>query len=329
MNKRKLSFVCWAVVFAFAVICPFLFSSEYMLNLFCQALINMIVVLGLNFITGLTGNMNLGTAGIMGLGAYTSALLNTKLGLDPWLGLLAAIAIGYVIGQALGYPSLRIRGVYLSLTTIAFAEIVRLVLNNTTNLTNGTQGVLGIQRYNLFGYVLDTSHSFFYFLLVVVVLFVFTSHRLVQSKWGRAFKALSDNPDAAESLGINISKVKIQAFTLATIFASIAGALYAHYFGYINPSTYNFDFSVKYVTMLMIGGIGMVGGNLFGALIVTLLPEMLRFLGDYYLLVYYTIAFLGAVLLPEGWILGAIRLFRFVRRKIAGEQPALKGGVKP
>lgn len=316
MKKKKT--IAYGVCLLLAIILPFAFGGNYYLSLYGQALINIIIVLGLNFITGLTRNMNLGTAGIMALGAYTSALLNVKLGVSPWIGLLAAILMGLLIGQGLGYPSLRVKGVYLSLTTIAFGEIVRLVLNNTTSITEGAQGVKSIPVYNLFGVNIERGIPFYYFLLVIMLLVLWISVRIVNSKWGRAYKAISDNPDAAESLGIDIAKIKILAFTLASVYASVGGALYAHLLGYINPQTFNFDMSIRFVIMLMVGGIGIVSGNVFGAVIVTLLPELLRFLGDYYQLVFYTVAFIGAIKLPQGWPAGLASLWKRVARKMAG-----------
>lgn len=316
MKKKKVAI--YGACLLLAIILPLVFGGNYYLSLYGQALINVIIVLGLNFITGLTRNMNLGTAGIMALGAYTSALLNVKLGVSPWIGLLAAIAMGFLIGKGLGYPSLRVKGVYLSLTTIAFGEIVRLVLNNSTSITEGAQGVKSIPVYNLFGLSIERGLPFYYFLLIVMLLVLWISNRIVHSKWGRAYKAISDNPDAAESLGIDIAKIKILAFTLASIYASVGGALYAHLLGYINPQTFNFDMSIRFVIMLMVGGIGIVGGNVFGAIVVTMLPELLRFLGDYYQLVFYTVAFIGAIKLPQGWPAGFAALWKWLVEKIAG-----------
>lgn len=313
MVKKK--YMVYGGFLVLAVLLPHVFGGNYYLSLYGQALINIIVVLGLNFITGLTRNMNLGTAGIMGLGAYTSALLYERFGISPWIGLAAAIVMGFLIGKGLGYPSLRVKGVYLSLTTIAFGEIVRLVLNNTTSVTGGAQGVKSIPVYHVFGLEISRGIPFYYFLLILMLFVLWLSVRIVHSKWGRAFKAISDNPDAAESLGIDISKIKILAFTLASIYASVGGALYAHLLGYINPQTFTFDMSIKYVIMLMIGGIGMVSGNIFGAIVVTMLPELLRFLGDYYQLVFYAVAFVCAIRLPQGWLAGLGSLWKMLRRK--------------
>jgi len=290
------------LIFAIIAIVPFIINDDYFISVMNQALINGVVVLGLNFITGLTGQMNLGTGGIFALGAYVSALFNVALGLPAWVGLAGAVLMGFLIGMCLGYPSLRIRGVYLSLTTIGFTEIVRLLLNNLVGITGGTQGVQGIAPFRIFSFAVQGHRSNYYFILALLVILSWVSYRIVHSKWGRALKALRDNPDAAESLGINISSVKIMAFTLAAIYGCIGGSLYVHMTGYVNPSMFTIDLSIKYVIMLMVGGIGLVRGNIIGALIVTLLPEALRFMGDYYQLVFYIIVLLGAIFLPDGWL---------------------------
>ncbi|RKL62641.1 branched-chain amino acid ABC transporter permease [Thermoanaerobacteraceae bacterium SP2] len=270
--------------------------------LFDQTFINIITLLGLNFITGLTGQMNLGTAGIFAIGAYTSSLLCVKLGISPWLGLIAAIVMGYLIGIGLGWPSLRIKGIYLALTTLGFGEIIRLLIANMSKFTGGTQGVKGIPFYNLFGLTIGNEREFYYFLLIVTIIMVYFSSRIVNSKWGRAFKAIRDNELAVETCGINISDIKIKAFTLASIYGCIGGALFAHLMGYINPVDFNIDLSVKYLMMLMVGGIGSVPGSIIGAIVVTLLPEYLRFLQNYYWLTFSVILLIFSVLLPNGLI---------------------------
>lgn len=299
-----------AVLFMVALLPNFL-SNNYHLNLLIQVLINTIIVAGLNFITGLTGQMNLGTAGIFAMGAYTSALLSTKLAINPWLGLLAAIAMGLVIGIALGYPSLRVKGVYLSLTTIGFSEIVRILITNMSDVTGGALGVSGIPAFSIFGFQFNTNRRVFYLYLALAVLLVLIAWRIVNSKWGRAFKSIRDNAEAVEAVGLNISTLKIMAFTLAAVFGCIAGSLYAHYIGFINPSAYNLEFSINYVVMLIIGGVGSVPGNILGAALITLVPEGLRFMENYYWLVFSVITLLFVIFLPNG----IVSLFKGKRAK--------------
>ena len=285
-----------------ALLLPQVVTNTYFVTMVCLALIYIIIAFGLNFITGRTGQMNLGTAGIYCLGAYTSALLTTKAGISPWLGLIAVVAMGFLIGVGLGYPSLRLEGVYLSLTTIAFGEVVRLLVNNMTNFTGGAQGVRNIPPFTIFGYAIASKVQNYYFILAFVVLFAIISYRIMHSKWGRAFIAIRDNIEAVETCGIDTAQIKIIAFTLAAIFGCVAGGLYAHYSTYINASTFTLNLSVSFVVMIMVGGIGNMWGCILGAVIVSMLPEFLRFLGEYYQISYSTIILLCAVFLPSGII---------------------------
>lgn len=320
MKHKKTAVMIAVAAIAFAAILPMFISNNYHLNLMIQVLINIIIVAGLNFITGLTGQMNLGTAGIFSMGAYTSSLLATKLGINPWICLIAAIAMGLLIGMGLGYPSLRVSGVYLALTTIGFSEIVRILMTNLTELTGGALGVTGIPAFSIFGHALTTNKEIYYLYLLITVILIFCAYRVVNSKWGRTFLAVKDNPDAVEAGGVDIAHIKILAFTLAAVYATIGGSLYAHYVGFINPSAYNVEFSINYVVMLVIGGLGSVPGNVLGAILVTLVPEFLRFMENYYWLVFSIITLLFVIFLPNG----IVSLFR-PRHK--SEKKRAKGGT--
>lgn len=298
--KKNIKIVLFVILSVMLVILPMVDKNGYHQLLFDQVLINMIVVMGLNFITGLTGQMNLGTAGIFSCGAYASSLLCMKLNFPVWIGFIAAIIMGFLIGKCLGYPSLRVKGVYLSLTTIGFSEIVRLVMTNWIDFTGGAQGLQRIPRLQLFGITFDNALKNYYLYLTFGVLLAVFAVRVVSSKWGRVFKAIRDNVEAVEACGIDVSKLKILAFTLATMYGCFAGALYANVMGYINPTTFNQDFSINYLVMLMLGGIGSVPGNIIGAIVVTLVPEFLRFMENYYWLVFSILTLLFAVFLPNG-----------------------------
>lgn len=311
MKNGKITMILSITAIVIAAILPAFISNNYHLNLMIQVLINMIIVVGLNFITGLTGQMNLGTAGIFSMGAYTSSLLAAKLGVNPWISLLAAVGMGLIIGVCLGYPSLRVSGVYLALTTIGFSEIVRILMTNLTKLTGGALGVAGIPTFSIFGHKLQSNKEIYYLYLIITVILILNAYRIVNSKWGRAFLAVKDNPDAVEAGGVNIAAIKIMAFTLAAVYATISGSLYAHYIGFINPSAYNLEFSINFVVMLVIGGIGSVPGNVLGTIVVTLVPELLRFMENYYWLVFSIITLLLVIFLPNG----IVSLFRY-RKKV-------------
>lgn len=298
--KRSIKYAIYLILTVLLFLVPSVVKGEYNIMLFDQVMIFTIIVLGLNFITGLTGQTNLGVAGVFAVGAYTSALLNTRFGMSPWLTLLASLGTGLLVGAILGYPSLRIKGKYLALTTIGFGEIVRLMLNNMTTVTGGPQGVAAIQPYDFFGIRIKTEREFYYLLLVFSILAVVIASRIINSKWGRAFKAIRDNEQAVESCGISLAEVKVKAFITSTAFASVAGAFYAHLIGYINPSNFTIDLSVKFLMMLILGGIGTVPGCIIGSMFITLLPEYLRFLQDYYWLIFSVIVFIFILKWPSG-----------------------------
>lgn len=321
---KKKTFLRGLAPYLVLVICfllaPVVVNNEYWTVVFVRVLISIVVALGLNLITGLIGQMNLGTAGMYALGSYTSALLSVKLGLSPWLTLLACVAMGVIIGLALGYPSLRLKGVYFSLTTIGFTQIVVIFINNLTSLTGGAKGVQSIPAYSLFGFAFDTYLRCYYLYFAFAVIALFVALRIVNGKWGRLFRSMRDNSDAVEMTGVDISWVKIRAFIACSIFGTIGGAMYAHFYGYINPSAYTSDVSMNFVLMLLVGGLGSVPGVVVGATVVTVLPELLRGLQDYYLLVFYTIIFLGILVFPNGWVDALQRGALFLRKRIAGKK---------
>lgn len=296
--------------------------SDYIITVFVQALLYSIIVLGLNFITGMTGQMNLGNAAVFGLGAYTAALATTKLGLSPWVAMILVILMGWLIGLVLGYPSLRVKGVYLTLTTIAFNEIVRLCLQNM-KWTGGVGGIRSIPRFNLFGLEIKSPSQNCYFILAILILFIIISHRFIHSKYGRAFIAVRDNVDAVETCGIKLSRIKVQAFTLSTIFGAVAGGLYASFMGYISPTTFTTNLAMSFAVMLIIGGRCSIPGCIIGAFAIVFAPELLRFLGIYYQAVYSVIIMLLLILNPDGLVsLGskAKRLYEKIRKKNAKKE---------
>lgn len=314
MAKVK-KLIPWLILIVIVIFIPILIKNTYYLGLLDQVLIYIIAVFGLNYITGMTGEMQLGQAGIFALGAYTSGMLIVKYGWNPWLALIGSLIMGLIIGRVLGWPSLRVRGVYLALTTIGFAEIVRLVLNNM-EWTYGTVGIKGIpQQLNIFGIVFKDQGGLFYIFLIFVIIATIISMRIIKSRWGRSFKAVRDNLLGVESCGINVANVKITAFTLCAVFGTIAGSLYAHLMGYIHPTNFTFDMSVKFLMMLMLGGIGSIPGIMIGSVLVTLLPEILRFLGDYYWLVFSGIVMIFAIFRPWGIISIVNAIIKKVKKK--------------
>ena len=317
--KKIIVILIIAAVLTAAYVALFMVSDSYIRAVMNVLLYNIVLVLGLNFITGLTGQMNMATAGMMALGAYSFAIADTTYAINPWVSFLAVLAIGLAIGRALGYPSLRLKGFFLSLTTIGFNEVVRITVNNLTDITGGTLGFSNIVRLPFFFEFTDRN-SYFYINIIFTLVMIAIAILIVNSKWGRAYKAIRDNYEAAEATGINISKLKIQAFTLAAIYSVVGGVMYAGYSQYLNPTAFATSYSQNYVAMLMVGGIGSVPGNILGAALVTVLPEILRTFQNYYWVVFSTICLLMAIFIPDGlWSVGT-KAVRKIKKRIAAKQ---------
>ena len=315
-NKKMLVGSVTLVVFLAAFVLFFNASNTYVQSVMNMLLYNIVIVLGLNYITGLTGQMNLATAGMVAMGAYTYGIMTTTYGWYPWMALVALFALALAMGLGLGYPSLRLKGFFLSLTTIGFSEVIRLLASNLPDLTGGTMGFSNIVRLPFF-FDMSDKNSYFYLNLIFTVILTLIAISLVNSKWGRAFKAVRDNAEAAEASGINVATLKIQAFTLASVYAVIGGCMYAGYNTYLNPTTFSVQMSQNYVAMLMIGGLGSVPGNLVGASLVTILPEMLREFDDYYWIVFCTVCLVMAILVPDGLWAQFVKFYKGIKRKLS------------
>lgn len=297
MANKKMAKCILAVVL---LVLPGLISDRYIMTLIDQILIFIVAVLGLNYITGLTGQNNMGMAGIFSIGAYFSAIFTMRTGLSAFLGVLLCIPVGLLIGQLLGRPSLRVKGVYLAMSTMMFGEIVRLVINNLDWLTSGSNGIRNIPRFSIFSYVLKWEQQQYYIYLAVCVLALFITKTVFDGRWGREFRSIRDNEDGVASCGIDIAKTKVTAFTMCSIFGCVSGGLYAHLMGYIQPAIFDSNFMVKFFMMIMLGGVGTISGSIFGAILVVVLPEALRFVGDWYYMIFAILNLLIILFLPNG-----------------------------
>lgn len=314
-NKEKVEAI--AVLVAIACIPLFLHDNNYR-TVSCQAMVYAIVALGLNFIVGLSGVMTLGTAAIFGLGAYTTAILTTRFGINPWVTMIPASLIGWLIGKGLGYPSLRLAGVYLSLVTIGFNTIVQNLLTNLEFTGSGT-GIRGVPDFSLFGIPMESTLQKFYFIYAFLLVFALIAHRIVKSKWGRAFAAISNNGDALETCGIDMANVKITAFTLSSVFAAFAGSLYAGLYNYVAPTTFNTGLSTSFVVMMIVGGLGNFWGCIFGAFVIAFVPQLMRPLGDWYRLIYALTMTIVILAFPNGVLVDmrerTVALYRKITKK--------------
>ena len=253
MKRKKISvtsLILPVIMLVVAVVLPMIYSTNYYIQLFSQTLINLVAVLGLNVVMGLAGQTNLGTIALVALGSYTSALISQATGSTNLIGLLAALVVAVLVGFMLGYPSLRVSGIFLSLTTMSVAQIVYSLANSMQWLTGGAMGVKDIAKPNIFGIVFETQAQLYYFILVIAILLIIFSVRLTKSKYGRALKAVRDNPEAVESVGLSVTKLKLMAFLIATILGCLAGVFYTWVMQYVAPTTFTTDNGTKFVVML-------------------------------------------------------------------------------
>jgi branched-chain amino acid transport system permease protein len=290
------------VMLGVIVVLPFVLK-DYYLDVLIVAGIYALLAIGLNVIVGFAGLLNLGFAAFYAIGAYTYALLNTKLGLSFWACLPVSALLACCAGMLLSIPALRLRGDYLAIVTLGFGEIVRLVLNNWDSFTNGPNGITGIAGPHLMGMSLGSLHRYYYVVLAFVLFSVVITRRIKYSRIGRAWIALRENEIAASTMGVNTTRYKVYAFSLGTFWAGIAGILFAAKMRFVSPESFTFLESILIISMVILGGIGSVYGAVLGALILIILPEVLRELQLYRMLILGAGLVLLMIFKPQG-ILG-------------------------
>ncbi|EFI52704.1 MAG: branched-chain amino acid ABC transporter ATP-binding protein/permease [Pseudonocardiaceae bacterium] len=327
MNQRLLTPLAFIALAIFLVALPFTAENEYSLRLFMLFTIYAIVALGLNVLVGLAGLISLGQAGLFALGAYTGAILATRLGLDFVLAAVAGTVVAGAFGALLAYPTVRVRGVYLAVITIAFGLIVENVIIEWHHLTGGTTGISSIPKPTLFGWPLG---GFRYYSVLAVLLFlvVLVTHNIKQSRYGRAMLAVSQSETAARGTGLNVVSVRTLAFVIAAATAGLGGVLYAFLNLYISPDSFTFNDSIRFLLMVVLGGAGSTVGALLGALVLTYLPEYLQQLQYWQQFAYGLLLALVMFVLPHG-IFGTLsNLFTRFFGRATTRPPMPVGGIE-
>jgi len=259
----------------FVVIAP-LFLIDYYLSILNLIFIAVVGALGLNILVGYTGQISLGHGAFMSVGAYTAANLAVRAGLPFWITLPAGGLMAAVIGIVVGMPSLRIKGLYLAIATLAGQLIIEWTINHVPAISGGAQASIPVPRPNFFGLVLNTQGRLYFFLLFFAVLAIVATLNLMRSRIGRAFIAVRDQDIAAEIIGIDIYRYKLLAFAVSSFYAGVCGVLYTYYLGIANYEQFQLNVSIDFLAMIIIGGLGSVLGSIFGAAFITLLPIVLR-----------------------------------------------------
>ena len=269
---------CLGLFLVFLLIFPFV-ANAYLLYVANMIGFAIIAAIGLNILTGFTGQISLGHAAFAGVGGYTSAILITKLGFSFWIALPCAGVMAAIAGLIIGIPSLRVKGLYLCIATLAAQFIFEFIFVHWESLTHGTRGI-NVPPPSIGSFLINTEKRFYFLTLFMVVLAVVYARNLVRSRVGRAFVAIRDRDLAAEIIGINLFRYKLTAFAISSFYAGIAGALWVGFIRIVTPEHFPFHLSVQYLAMVIVGGMGSVLGSIFGAIFMTLIPELLNVLSS-------------------------------------------------
>ncbi|MEA1960134.1 MAG: branched-chain amino acid ABC transporter permease [Bacillota bacterium] len=277
------------------------FIDPYYLRILIIIGINIILALGLNLITGVTGQLSMGHAGFMSIGAYTSAILSMQFGVPFFAAILGGALMAAFFGFLIGIPTLRLEGDYLAMVTIGFAEIIRVFF---LNFEPGGKAV------GLSGIPQNTT---FLTVWIIVILVIVLNAKLLNSRTGRAFYAIREDEIAAESAGVNTTRLKVLAFSVGAFLGGLGGGLYAHYMYFISPQDFGFMKSIELLNMVVLGGMGSIPGTILGTVILTLAPELLRVVAEYRLLFYGALLVILMIFRPNG-LLGDIRVYDLKKR---------------
>ena len=313
LDEPKFSRPALILIAIFTLIFPLIFS-HYQVNIMTTALIYVMLGLGLNIEVGLAGLLDLGYVAFYAVGAYSYALLNYHFGLGFWTLLPVGALLAAFFGILVGFPVLRLRGDYLAIVTLGFAEIIRLILENWNAFSFGPSGISNIPRPGFFGISLSSEQSaiYMYYLLVVFCLLaIFVIRRLKNSRIGRAWNALREDELACQAMGIDKTKIKLAAFALGATWAGIAGVLFAAKTTFINPASFTFMESAMILSIVVLGGMGSIIGVIIAALAIILLPEYLRVFSDYRMLLFGAALIAMMIFRPQGILADVRKKYEF------------------
>lgn len=314
-QKLLINIIIAVVIYAVVMMAiQFGWIGRQLLSMIVPVCTNIMLAVSLCLIVGFLGELTLGHAAFMSVGAYSGALVTLNAPLPSWLALALGLVVGGITaalaGVIIGVPVLRLRGDYLAIVTLGFGEIIKSIFN-TIGITGGASGLSGIP-------MLTTYRNFtLVFILMVIVIIVVAN--LVKSRQGRAICAIRDNYIAAEAAGIKVSKYKVMAFVISAFFAGVAGVVYAHNISILKPGNFDYNQSIEFLVMVVLGGMGSIRGSIIAATILTLLPEVLRGVADYRMLV-YSIVLIAMMLFNNSKLKARL----FARRNI-GKAAAAQG----
>ena len=294
---------------------PYIFTNAYLMRMATISLMYVMLAMGINLIMGYMGQMTFGHAAFWGMGAYAAGILSTRMHSNFILDVIAGIIVAGVFAFLLGLSVLKVKGYYLTIVTLGFGEIVRLVELNSTSLTGGPLGIKCIPGIQLFSAELYSGRAFYYAILIMVAITILILVRINSSRYGLALKSIRDDDSAAEVMGVNVVHNKILTFVISAMIAGAAGAFYAHYVSYIDSTCFTTQASQEMCVMVILGGLGSIPGTIVGAVVLTVVPELIRSLMQYRMLIYGVIMVVMMLVRPQG-LLGSVNFAQIRERAL-------------
>ena len=292
------------------IILPFTLSNEFYYEIAILSMLNAMICIGLNLLMGYAGQVSLGHGAFAGLGGYISAILATNYELNPLLAIFISIVIMGIFAYIISKPILKLHGHYLAMATLGVGIIINIILNNEADLTGGTDG-MSVESFTVFGYGFYNSFQWYIFIAILLVLTIWAFQNLIDSPFGRVLRSLHDSEKAASCVGINVANYKSYVFVISVVTATIAGSLYAFFSGFISPVEAGFNHSIELVVMVVLGGLGRLYGAVIGAVILTVIPQLLTAFEEYETMVLGAIIIAIMIFMPKG----VASLYDFIKEK--------------
>ena len=298
--SQKNKSILLAVLVAALVAVPFIITDKYILHIIIACFIYSCLALSLNLIIGLSGQFSLGHVTFYGLGAYITALLMMRLNMSFWIAMvISAVCVG-TVGCLLALPTLNLRGDYIAVVTLGFGEVFRLILVNAIDVTRGPMGLPNIPKPTIGSFVFDSKIKFYFLGLIIMILVIIFMKRLTASGFGMAMLSMKEDEIAAAAIGINPIKYKLWAFVIGAVIAGVMGSFYAVFMGFISPSSFQYSESISMVSMVVLGGLGGIPGSIIGAVVLTVLPEVLRTFSQYRMIIFGAAMVIMMIFKPNG-----------------------------
>ncbi|MEO0015286.1 MAG: hypothetical protein RLZZ535_3675, partial [Cyanobacteriota bacterium] len=299
MKKLETYTWLWLGLIIIVLLAIFWAKNTYYLHVLGAIAVTVLVGVGLNILTGLSGQVSIGHAGFFAIGAYTSSLLMTKLQWNFWLAMVMAVVVSAVTGLVLAAPALRVSGPYLAMVTVAFGIIVEQILIEWVDLTGGFGGIFNIPQPRLFN-LPPAMGNVVLLAWIAAILALISFAALKKHHWGRAWQAVRDDEIAATALGLNVLRIRLMAFAISAAFTGLGGVFFASIVGFISPGSFTFQRSILFLLVAILGGLGTVAGSVVGAIALVILPELINDFAEYQLLVFGILLLLTLWLTPEG-----------------------------